>query len=72
LALAKVKSKLGQDLCVAAQIDRFLGDGDAEFQQDAADFLFFLQLQLAHGVVLLHNLERLNERAWRRWPIGRG
>jgi hypothetical protein len=62
LGLGKGEIQLGQHLRVAAQVKRLFGHGVAQFAENAANFALFLQLQLAHGVVLLHNLERLDKK----------
>ena len=59
--LGKGEIELGEDLDVAVDVMGFIGDEIGEFGEDAAQLFLLLQLQLADGVVLLYDSERLDE-----------
>ena len=61
LGFGKGKVEFTQDLAVAPDINHFVGHQFGQLGENAAHFFFFLQFELAHRIVLLHHLERLNE-----------
>ena len=69
--LSKREVELRKNLHVAVDVGTFVGDKIREFGEDAPDFLFFLQLQFSHVVVLLDHGQRFDKecRAARRLVV---
>ena len=69
--LSKREVELRKNLHVAVDVGTFVGDKIRKFGEDAPDFLFFLQLQFSHVVVLLDNGQRFDKECRARSPTGR-